>query len=117
MEPSMQSLASPAAPSPLVRIVFAPLTRLLNPLIRGVAGRRHVGVVAQIPPQGRRSGRAYVTPAGARLVGDVFFIPLTFGTRSDWYRNVRAAGGCVIRWQGIDYQTNAPRVLGAGTAL
>jgi len=52
----MQNLDSPAAPSPLVRIVVAPLARLLNPLVRGVPGRRHVGV---------RRAVAVVQPAAA----------------------------------------------------
>jgi deazaflavin-dependent oxidoreductase (nitroreductase family) len=59
---------------------------------------------------GRRSGKQYVTPAGARLAGDTFVIPLTFGNQSDWSRNVRAAGGCSITLNGTDYRAVQPRL-------
>ena len=38
-------------------------------------------------------------------------IPLTFGERADWFRNLRAAGGCVLRWHGADYALVAPELL------
>jgi deazaflavin-dependent oxidoreductase (nitroreductase family) len=97
-------------PSRLVTIVMAPLTRLLNPVITRLAGRRHFRMAAQIRHVGRRSGRPYVTPAGARLAGDTFVIPLTFGNQSDWSRNVRAAGGCSIRLNGVDYRADRPQL-------
>ena len=37
-------------------------------------------------------------------------IPLTFGHQSDWSRNVRAAGGCSIRMNGVDYQVSKPEL-------
>jgi hypothetical protein len=37
-------------------------------------------------------------------------IPLTFGNQSDWSRNVRAAGGGVIRLDGADYQVSQPEL-------
>ncbi len=110
------SEAEPAAPAQIspprfVRAVFGPLTRVLNPVIVKLAGRRHVRFAAQIHHTGRRSGRRYITPASARLAGDTFFIPLTFGSTSDWSRNVRAAGGCTIRLNGIDYRAVRPRFV------
>jgi deazaflavin-dependent oxidoreductase (nitroreductase family) len=98
-------------PSRFVRIVMRPLTRPLNPLIGKAAGRRHFGMAAQIRHTGRRSGRSYMTPASARISGDVVVIPLTFGSQSDWSRNVRAAGGCSIRLNGRDYDVTAPELL------
>jgi hypothetical protein len=59
------------------------MTKILNPLIRKLAGRGHFRMAAQIRHVGRRSGRPYVTPAGARLHGDAIVIPLTFGNRSE----------------------------------
>jgi deazaflavin-dependent oxidoreductase (nitroreductase family) len=87
---------------------MGPLTKVLNPVMRKLAGRRRVMMAAQIRHVGRRSGRPYVTPAGARLTGDTFVIPLTFGNTSDWSRNVRAAGGCEIRLDGTDYRAVRP---------
>ena len=95
-------------PSRLVSVVMGPLTRMLNPVMLKLAGRRHMPMAAQIRHVGRRSGRPYVTPAGARLTGDTFVIPLTFGNQSDWSRNVRAAGGCTIRLDGTEYRAVEP---------
>jgi len=98
-------------PSWLVAVAMRPLTKALNPVMLKLAGRRHVRMAALIRHVGRRSGRAYVTPAGARLAGDSFVIPLTFGNASDWSRNVRAAGGCEIRLNGIDYRAVQPELV------
>jgi deazaflavin-dependent oxidoreductase (nitroreductase family) len=87
------------------------MTKLLNPLILKLAGRHHFGMAAQIHHTGRRSGRPYVTPAGARRSGETIVVPLTFGNQSDWVRNVRAAGGCSIRLQGETYRATQPEFL------
>jgi deazaflavin-dependent oxidoreductase (nitroreductase family) len=87
-------------PSRLVRVVMRPLTKVLNPATMTMAGRRHVRMAAQVRHVGRKSGRSYVTPVGTGRAGDTFVIPLTFGNQSDWSRNVRAAGGCVVRLDG-----------------
>jgi deazaflavin-dependent oxidoreductase (nitroreductase family) len=101
----------PVPPSRFVRAVMGPMTRVLNPLMRKLAGRRHVSMAAQIRHVGRTSGRAYMTPAGARVTGSVALIPLTFGNQSDWAKNVRAAGGCSIRANGQDYDATEPEFL------
>ena len=106
----------PVPPSLFVRIAMRPMTRALNPLIRKLAGRRHFRMAAEIRHAGRKSGRAYVTPAGARVSGDVAVIPLTFGNESDWSKNVRAAGGCSIRANGRDYDATGPEFLGRDDA-
>jgi len=91
-------------------------SRLLNPLTVKLAGSRALPMLAVIQHRGRRSGRAYATPAGARSTSDGFVIPLTFGEGADWFRNVRAAGGCVIRWKGMAYQVVEPEVVDWATA-
>ena len=101
----------PVGPSLFVRTVIRPMTKVLNPLVRKLAGRRHFKMAAQIHHVGRRSGRPYMTPAGARLAGERIVIPLTFGNRSDWAQNVRAAGGCWIRLNGHDYSATGPEFL------
>ena len=73
-------------------------------------------MAAQIRHVGRRSGRPYVTPAGAHLHGEVIMIPLTFGNQSDWSRNVAAAGGCSIRLDGRDYRASQPEFVGLDQA-
>jgi deazaflavin-dependent oxidoreductase (nitroreductase family) len=101
----------PAGPSLIVKIVMRPMTKLLNPLIVKLAGRRHFHLAAQIQHVGRRSGRTYTTPVSARRTGDVVVIALTFGNQSDWSRNVRSAGGGSIRIEGQDYSVTQPQVM------
>src|SRR5258707_6625069 len=78
-------------------------TRLFNPLTLALAGSRRLPLFAVVHHRGRRSGRSYTTPVGARRTADGFVIPLTFGDRADWFRNVRAALACVIRGRGIAF--------------
>lgn len=116
-------IAEPESELPLthgsrfVRVAMRPMTRVFNPLLRGLAGRKHLRMAAQIHHRGRTSGRLFVTPASARIADGAFWIPLTFGTGSDWCRNVRAAGGCTIRWKGVDYLATRPLVVDRTTAL
>lgn len=95
---------------------IAAAARLLNPVMRSLAGRQHVALFAQVRHCGRRTGRAYITPVTARPTADGFVVPLTFGEGSDWIRNVLAAGGCVIRWDGVDYSMADPEVIDWATA-
>ena len=92
------------------------ISRGFNPIMRSLAGRRHVAMFAMIHHRGRRSGRAYATPVGARPTANGFVIPLTFGEGADWFRNVQAAGEAVIRWNGADYRVVDPDVVDWSTA-
>ena len=94
----------PVGPSLIVRVVMAPLTKMLNPPVARLAGRRRFRMAAQIHHVGRRSGKPYVTSVGARVHKGTVLIPLTFGNRSDWARNVYRAGECSVRVKGTDYQ-------------
>lgn len=85
--------------------------RHLNPLMLSLAGSRRLPMLAVIHHRGRRSGRSYTTPLAARPTADGFVIPLTFGERADWFRNVQAAGGCMIHWKGADYSMIEPVVV------
>ena len=114
--PGSTGTLAPVEPALIVKLLVRPLTRILNPLIIWLAGRRHFHMAAQIRHIGRRSGRPYITPAGARLHGEVIMIPLTFGNQSDWSRNVAVAGGCSIRLDGRDYQASQPEFLGRDQA-
>jgi deazaflavin-dependent oxidoreductase (nitroreductase family) len=105
------SVPLPVAPTRFVRMVIRPMTKALNPVIVRFAGRRHFSMAAQIQHVGRRSGRVYVTPASAHVHGDMILIALTFGNQSDWSRNVRAAGGCLVRINGRTYHATDPRFL------
>ena len=39
---------------------------------------------------------------------------MPWGERTDWFRNIRTAGGCVIRWKGRDYAMTHPEIVDAG---
>jgi deazaflavin-dependent oxidoreductase (nitroreductase family) len=109
--PGAGGALQPVAPALLVRVVIRPMTKVLNPVIIKFAGRKHFAVAAQIHHVGRRSAKAYVTPATARLHGDVIVVALTFGNQSDWARNVRAVGGCWIRLNGRHYHATNPEFV------
>jgi deazaflavin-dependent oxidoreductase (nitroreductase family) len=86
-------------------------TRHLNPLMLSLAGSRRLPMLAVIHHRGRRSGRSYTTPVVARPTKNGFVISLTFGEQADWFRNVQAAGGCIVRWKGVDYPLIDPEVV------
>lgn len=100
------------AARPMLRVA----TRLFNPLLGRLAGRRNLPFFAVVHHQGRRSGRAYATPTNARRIADGFIVPLTFGEGADWYRNVLAAGGCVVEWNGVMYPLVGPEIIDRATA-
>ena len=103
-------------PAPRRRPVLRLITRITNPVVKRLAGRRHAGLFAVILHRGRRSGRIYATPVGAVRTTDGFVVPLTFGVQADWYRNLQAAGGCRIRWKGDEYTVVEPQLLDGAAA-
>jgi deazaflavin-dependent oxidoreductase (nitroreductase family) len=91
-------------------------TKLFNPLVLLLAGTPILPLYGVIEHRGRRSGKAFRTPVVVRATGDGFIVPMPWGERTDWYRNVRAAGQTVIRWKGRDYPLVQPEVIGAAAA-
>jgi deazaflavin-dependent oxidoreductase (nitroreductase family) len=71
---------------------------------------------AVIEHRGRRSGRVYATPVAARPITGGFVVPMAFGEQADWFRNVVAAGECVIRWNGTAYHVIEPEIVDWATA-
>jgi deazaflavin-dependent oxidoreductase (nitroreductase family) len=115
----VETVGVPQVARPVSRARLAPFAfgaRLLNPLMRSLAGSRSLPLFAVIQHRGRRSGRVYATPVGARPTADGFVVPLTFGAGADWFRNVQAGGGCVIRWKGAEYAVVDPEVVDWATA-
>jgi deazaflavin-dependent oxidoreductase (nitroreductase family) len=103
---------------PRAQKLIRSIARVVNPLVLRLAGRRHLPVVGVIHHRGRRTGRQYATPLGVRPAADGgFVIPLTFGEAAGWYRNIRAAGSCVITWQGADHTVTSPVIVDGATAL
>jgi deazaflavin-dependent oxidoreductase (nitroreductase family) len=103
---------------PRTRRVIRSVARLVNPVVLRIAGRRHMPVVGIIHHRGRNTGRPYATPLGIRpATADGFVMPLTFGESAGWYRNIVAAGWCVITWRGADHTVASPVIVDRATAL
>jgi deazaflavin-dependent oxidoreductase (nitroreductase family) len=91
--------------------------RLTSPLWRPMVGRRWLPIWAMVHHRGRRSGRAYATPVQIRTMGpDHFVIAVPWPERSQWFRNVLAAGGCTLTWRGAEHRTDAPTLITASEA-
>ena len=78
--------------------------RITGPLAPHLPG---FGVVVHT---GRTSGRRYETPVNIFTRDDGFVIALTYGTQSDWVRNVLAAGGCELVSRGRRYRLVDPQI-------
>ena len=103
---------------PRTRRVIRSVARLVNPLVLRIAGRRHVPVVGIVHHRGRKTGRPYATPLGIRPAATGGFVmPLTFGEAAGWYRNIVAAGGCVITWRGSDHTVASAVIVDRAAAL
>jgi len=75
-------------------------------------------VVGIVHHRGRKTGRPYATPLGIRpAAAGGFVMPLTFGEAAGWYRNIVAAGGCVITWRGADHTVASAVIVDRATAL
>jgi deazaflavin-dependent oxidoreductase (nitroreductase family) len=108
---------TPAAARPASRGgVFRFATRLFNPLAMRLAGTRIFPLNGVLEHRGRKSGKAFRTPVVVRAVQDGFIVPMPWGETTDWYRNVRAAGGATIRWKGRVYTLDRPEVLDMNAA-
>jgi deazaflavin-dependent oxidoreductase (nitroreductase family) len=103
---------------PRARRLIRSVARVVNPLVLRFAGGRHMPVLGVLHHRGRRTGQEYATPLGSRpAAGGGFVIPLTFGEAAGWYRNIRAAGRCVITWRGSDHAVTDPVIVDRAAAL
>jgi deazaflavin-dependent oxidoreductase (nitroreductase family) len=60
---------------------------------------------------GRRSGKVYRTPINVFRASNGFIIALTYGSQSEWVKNVLAAGGCELKTRGKRHQLSASNVV------
>jgi deazaflavin-dependent oxidoreductase (nitroreductase family) len=121
-----QATPRQAAPGPANAIRLGPrarrlirsVARVVNPVVLRFAGGRHLPVLGVIHHRGRRTGQHYATPLGIRpTAAGGFVMPLTFGEAAGWYRNIQAAGWCVITWRGDDHTVAGPVIVDTATAL
>jgi deazaflavin-dependent oxidoreductase (nitroreductase family) len=89
---------------------------LLNPLVLRLAGRRHIPA-SVIYHAGRRSWKAYRTPVVAEPVNDGFVVPLPYGERVDWVRNLMAHHIGSVEHDGQMTGVRNPTIVRADEAL
>lgn len=79
-----------------------------NRVVKHVAPRLPgLGVIEH---RGRRTGRSYRTPVNVFRTPSGFVVALTYGSDSDWVRNVLAAGECELATRGQRFRLVSPRV-------
>ena len=86
-------------------------TRVTDPITRPLAGHRFFKLWAVVHHVGRRSGARYATPVAIVTTPDGFVIPLPWGERTNWARNVLEAGGCHVQWGGTEYSLVDPQLI------
>ena len=83
--------------------------RLINPV-----ARRFAGVMpgfALLAYRGRKTGRDYVLPVNVFERGEHFIFVLTYGSDSQWVKNILAAGECDMRVRGRDVHLVEPELI------
>ena len=95
-------------PPALEKFQIKYINTLMTPLSRKLPG------MSVIKHTGRTSGTAYETPVTPYRKGDILAIGLIHG-KTNWVKNVLAAGAADIRVSGKDLHLVNPRVLPAGT--
>jgi deazaflavin-dependent oxidoreductase (nitroreductase family) len=94
-----------------------PLPRRLAEINRVVTNRIVAPVASYLPGfgvvhhPGRRTGRSHTTPVNVFVDDHRYVIALTYGARTDWLRNVIAAGGCWLEHRGHLIRLTDPRML------
>ncbi len=95
-----------------------PLNERANAIFLKIAGGRF-RAYSLLKHFGRKSGREYRTPISAFPLGDGFVLALLYGDAAevDWCRNVMAAGKCILKTRGQEYQLERPEIIPASQAL
>ena len=85
--------------------VLKAATHVFNPLAMPIASSGLIPVWGVIRHRGRKSGRAFATPVALAATRDGFVVPLPWGDRTDWCRNVFAARGGAYAGTAADTQS------------
>jgi deazaflavin-dependent oxidoreductase (nitroreductase family) len=92
-------------PNALARMNRVALNRVTRRFATWVPG---LGVVVHV---GRRSGSRYRTPVNVFGSGREYTLALTYGAKTDWVRNVLAAGGCELISRRRTVRLTNPRII------
>lgn len=99
-----------------------PIPRFVRTLNKAVTNRVLIhlaghGPFVELEHLGRRSGKVYRIPLNAFRHDDTITLALTYGPKVDWFRNIRAAGGCRIRMGAQILTLGAPRTISTELGL
>lgn len=100
---------------PLPRCVAKANRRVLNPVVRLVAGR--LPGFAIVRHRGRRTEREYATPINVFRVPSGFIAALTYGPGTDWIKNMTALGGATLRHRGREIPVGAPILVSTAEGM
>jgi deazaflavin-dependent oxidoreductase (nitroreductase family) len=82
-----------------------------NRISRPVA--RYLPGFAVIVHQGRVSGTVYRTPVNCWIDDHSAIVALTYGSNTDWLKNLQAAAGGAVEHRGRTYQVGMPVLIGS----
>ena len=99
------------------RSLLVKIAHATGPLALRIARTGIIPIWGVVRHRGRRSGKPYATAVAIRPTPDGFVVPLPWGEGTDWCRNLRAAGGGIVHWSGVDYEVTAPEVIDTAAAL
>lgn len=95
------------------------LVKVTQPVAMALSGHRWLPLWAVMHHVGRRSGREYAVPIAVVPTDrrDVVLIALPWGERTNWARNVLAAGGARLSWRGQEVPVTNPRIVDTPVAV
>jgi deazaflavin-dependent oxidoreductase (nitroreductase family) len=91
-----------------------PSVKTFNRIVGRIAGHR---VYSLLLHMGRKSGKMYETPVMALSTARGLMVALTWGPRTDWYRNIMAASECAVQTSGRWYRCSEPTLLERDEAM
>ena len=81
-----------------------------NKLLIHISGKDW-GLFSILIHTGRKSGKIYQIPIIVVPVQNGFVIALTYGKKTDWVENVKAKGGCSLKWKRQEYALTNPEFI------
>ncbi|GFG64763.1 hypothetical protein MKUB_22530 [Mycobacterium kubicae] len=86
--------------------------KYMNPVVKPIA--RYMPGAATITHRGRKSGKTYQTVVTPYRKGNLLTVALGHG-KTDWVKNVLAAGEADVRFSRREVHITNPRILPAGS--
>ena len=108
----------PSVGEPKVRLRWAGrlLTKRLNWMVPGMAGKAWLPLFSVLEHKGRKTGKLRQTPVVAQAERGRFWLVVIFGEGSGWVRNVMAAQQATLTYRGEQWRLREPVLLEAKEA-